>query len=189
MLKRDVRKLFKQKRAGITPLQKRKWDDLILIQFQTIELPFLSTVLSFYSIEENNEVDSFNIIDYLHFKNPSMQVAYPRMNVANTTMQAIVAAADEAFQANEFGITEPVGNDVVKPIEIDLVLVPMLAFDKKGHRVGYGKGYYDRFLNECSNDCLKVGVCYFEAVEAIDDAAEFDVPLDFCITPEKVYVF
>jgi len=189
MQKRVVRKLFKQKREEITPTQKLKWDDLILIQFQTLELPFLSNVLSFYSIEENNEVDSFNIIDYLHFKNPAMQVAYPRMNVETTTMQAIVAAADEAFEANEFGITEPLGTEVLAPEEIELVLVPMLGFDKKGHRVGYGKGYYDRFLSECSAECLKVGVCYFEAVDAIDDANEFDVPLDFCITPEKVYVF
>ncbi len=189
MFKKEIRKLYKQKRDAITPGQKLKWDDLILIQFQTLELPFLSNVLSFYSIDENNEVNSFILTDFLHFRNPSLQLAYPRMDVATTTMQAIIAPADAAFDTNEFGITEPTGNQILHPDEIELMLVPMLACDVLGHRVGYGKGYYDRFLKDCSPECLKVGVSYFEPIEAIDDAADFDVPLDFCITPQQVYVF
>lgn len=189
MRKSEARKLFKQKRDEITASEKMKWDDLILIQFQTANFPFLSNVLSFYSIDEKNEVNSFIITDYLHFKNPSLQVAYPKMNLANTTMDAIISPPDSAFAENEFGITEPVGNDTILPHQIDMVLVPLLAIDKKGHRVGYGKGYYDKFLKDCNSDCLKVGVSYFEPIESIDDAADFDVPLDFCITPESIYVF
>lgn len=189
MLKKEIRKIYKQKREQITPLQKQKWDDLILIQFQSIELPFLAAVLSFYAIEENNEVNSFILTDYLHFKNPSLTVAYPKMHIATTTMNAIECAADEAFQANEFGITEPVSNAVILPEELDLVIVPLLAIDKAGHRVGYGKGYYDRYLKECRDDCLKIGVSYFAPIDVIDDAEEFDIPLDLCITPQEVYVF
>jgi len=69
------------------------------------------------------------------------------------------------------------------------VLVPLLSFDKKGFRVGYGKGFYDRFLMQCKSDCIKIGLSYFDPIDVIDDADEFDVPLDFCITPQKVYVF
>lgn len=189
MLKKDIRKLYKQKREEITSSQKLKWDDLILIQFQSVELPFLSAVLSFYSIDEKNEVNSFILTDYLHFRNPSLKVAYPKMDVSNTTMHAIACAADEAFQMNQFGITEPLSNDVIPAGEIDLVIVPLLAVDEQGHRVGYGKGYYDRYLADCRQDCIKVGVSYFSPIKAIDDAAEFDIPLDLCITPEEVYVF
>jgi len=189
MLKKEARKLFVQKRNEVTDSQKMKWDDLILIQFQTLQLPFLNNVMSFYSIEEKKEVNSFILTDYLLFRNPSMQVAYPRMNVKTSTMDAVVAPADSGFAENEFGITEPIGNEIIPADEIDLVLVPLLAIDKKGHRVGYGKGYYDRFLKDCKQDCIKVGVSYFEPVDNIDDAAEFDVPLDFCITPERIYVF
>lgn len=189
MLKKEARKLFIQKRNDITDAQKMKWDDLILIQFQTLQLPFLNNVMSFYSIEEKKEVNSFILTDYLLFRNPSMQVAYPRMNVESNTMDAVVAPADSGFSENEFGITEPIGNEIIAADEIDLVLIPLLAIDKKGHRVGYGKGYYDRFLKDCKQDCMKVGVSYFEPVDNIDDAAEFDVPLDFCITPERIYVF
>jgi 5-formyltetrahydrofolate cyclo-ligase len=70
-----------------------------------------------------------------------------------------------------------------------MVIVPMLAFDRQGNRVGYGKGYYDSFLKQCRPDCIKVGVCYFEPIAQIDDAGDFDVPLNFCITPQQVYVF
>ena len=75
------------------------------------------------------------------------------------------------------------------PAEIDLVFVPLLAFDKKGFRVGYGKGFYDKWLAGCRPDCIKVGFSYFEPVESIDDRHEFDVPLNLCITPHNVYVF
>jgi len=189
MLKKDLRKLYKQKREALTTAQKLKWDDLILIQFQTLDIPFVSYVMSFYSIAEKSEVDSFAITDFLHFRNPSLTLAYPRMDVSQHTMEAVVAPPDAAFNSNEFGITEPFGNQLLHPNDIDLILVPMLACDETGHRVGYGKGYYDRFLSECREDCLKIGLSYFEPVSLINDTADYDVPLNFCITPQQVYVF
>jgi 5-formyltetrahydrofolate cyclo-ligase len=189
MLKKEARKHFMQLRTDMTPQQQQKWDDLILIQFQTVELPFLERVMSFYSIFEKKEVNTFILTDYLHFRNPSLTIAYPRMNVADNSMEAIACTADAAFTDNEFGITEPIGDDIIDPETLDLVLVPLLAFDEKGHRIGYGKGYYDRFLARCSPECIKVGVSYFGPVPAIGDAAEFDIPLDLCITPQQVYVF
>jgi 5-formyltetrahydrofolate cyclo-ligase len=67
--------------------------------------------------------------------------------------------------------------------------MPLLAFDSKGDRVGYGKGYYDRFLAACRKDVLKIGLSYFPPVSSIDDIEIFDKKLDFCITPERVYAF
>jgi 5-formyltetrahydrofolate cyclo-ligase len=69
MLKKEARNIFKEKRYTISQADKQKWDDLLLIQFQTIDLPFLNYVLSFYPIEQNNEVNTFLITDYLHFRN------------------------------------------------------------------------------------------------------------------------
>ena len=65
----------------------------------------------------------------------------------------------------------------------------MLAFDTRGNRVGYGKGFYDRYLPACRPDCIKLGFSYFDPVDSVDDAHEFDVPLDLCITPNRTYVF
>jgi 5-formyltetrahydrofolate cyclo-ligase len=189
MRKKEARKLFMEKRDAITDSQQLKWDDLILIQFQSIEIPFISNVLSFYSIPEKKEVNSFTITEYLRFRNPSLQVAYPRMAIPHTRMDAVISHADEAFADNEFGITEPIGNGIIDPADIELVLVPLLAVDKRGHRVGYGKGYYDRFLADCDPQCLKIGLSYFEPIDALEDAAGYDIPLDLCITPQQVYVF
>ena len=189
MLKKEARKIYKEKRKAPTAVQRMKLDDLLLIQFQQLQLPFLSSVLSFYPIEEHNEINTFLITDYLQFKNPHLQIAYPKTDTVHNTMQAISCNEDTDFEKNGYNIYEPVTCEIIEPQLLDVVLIPMLVFDKRGYRVGYGKGYYDRFLQECNADCLKIGLNYFEAEEVIEDANEYDVPLDFCITPQKVYAF
>lgn len=189
MLKKQARKYYNKQRQEVTYTQRLKWDDLILINFQSIEIPFLETVFSFYPMEERSEVNVFLLTDFLHFRNPSMRICYPKMQVNAPDMEAIACSPDTIFEANSLQILEPLANDIVPPEEIDLVIVPMLICDLQGARVGYGKGYYDRYLSRCRKDCIRVGVSYFEPVDKIEDADEFDVPLDFCITPLKAYVF
>ncbi len=72
---------------------------------------------------------------------------------------------------------------------IDWVLVPLLAFDRRGHRVGYGKGFYDRFLAGCRSDARKIGLSLFAPVVAIDDIGSQDVALDAVVTPDRVWTF
>ena len=189
MLKKEARKTYDQKRKEISFSDRLKWDDLILINFQMVELPQLNAVFSFYPMEERNEINVFIITDYLHFRNPNLQICYPKMDIEEPNMEAIACHADTIFEANAINILEPHETEVVDPLDIDLVLVPMLICDAKGNRVGFGKGYYDRYLSRCRPDCLKVGLSYFEPVKQISDANEFDVPLNLCITPQKVYVF
>jgi 5-formyltetrahydrofolate cyclo-ligase len=189
MLKKEVRKIYRQKRDEISHNEKMKWDDLLLIQFQTIELPYIDYVLSFYPIEDYMEVNTFHITDFLRFRNPGLHICYPRTNKEDLTMEAIVCHPDSMFEINQWNIPEPTHNEPADPALMDVVLIPLLAFDTRGVRVGYGKGFYDRFLAQCRPDCVKIGLSFFEAVDVIEDAADFDVPLDFCITPERVYVF
>ena len=189
MLKKEARTVFRQKRKSISAEEKMKLDDLLLIEFQKLRLPFLSSMLSFYPVEENNEPNTFILTRYLQFSNPGLQIAYPKTDIATYSMQAIVCDDNHVFEKNHLFIHEPTHYESIDPQNIDLILVPLLAFDKKGFRVGYGKGFYDRYLKQCRKDCIKIGLSYFEAVDVIDDSGEFDVPLDFCITPQKVYVF
>lgn len=95
------------------------------------------------------------------------------------------AAFDDRTELLErsFGVCEPKEPELINEEEIDVVLVPLLAFDSKGFRVGYGGGYYDRFLKRIPN-ATKIGVSLFSAVEKIDDVNENDIPLDMCVTPE-----
>ena len=104
-------------------------------------------------------------------------------------MTAVAIHEDTVYQTNQWGITEPKEGRVLEPQQIDLVFVPLLVCDKDGYRVGYGKGFYDRYLPNCREDIVKIGFSYFEPIEKITDTDQFDVPLTYCITPQHIYEF
>jgi 5-formyltetrahydrofolate cyclo-ligase len=93
------------------------------------------------------------------------------------------------LETNSWGIHEARGGTIIPSNSIDLIIVPLLTFDKQGHRVGYGKGYYDRFLKTCRTDSLKIGLSFFPPEEKITDIDSNDFPVDQVITPERVYAF
>ena len=72
---------------------------------------------------------------------------------------------------------------------LDLIFIPLLAYDLEGHRVGYGKGYYDRFLKLTNKSSLKIGLSFFDPINKIQDIDDNDVKLDYCITPTQVHKF
>lgn len=104
-------------------------------------------------------------------------------------MDSVVLQDQALFAENQYGIEEPQGDDIVPPQAIDLIISPLLAFDLRGYRVGYGKGYYDRYFAACSPAMQKVGLSLFEPVEVISDTDPYDVPLDRVITAEATYTF
>jgi len=189
MKKGEARIIYKEKRKALTDMERSKLDDLLLIQFQTVELPFVHHLLSYWPIEENREPNTHLFNDYIEFKNPAVKFLYPKSDFQRREMEAIEVNADTAFQKNENNIHEPMDGTVTAAGIIDMVFVPMLIFDTRGYRIGYGKGFYDKYLDQCRPDCIKVGFCYFDPVDKIEDTHDFDVPLNLCITPQKVYVF
>jgi 5-formyltetrahydrofolate cyclo-ligase len=189
MLKREARAIYREKRMTISAEEAMKLDDLLLIRFQSVELPFLHSVLSYWPIEENNEPNTHLITEFLRFRNPEMKITYPVADFNTMTMTALAVDIDTAFTKKELNIYEPQQGDPVPAEEIDLVIVPLLAFDKSGYRVGYGKGFYDKYLAGCRPDCIKAGLCYFDPIDRLEDVDEFDVPLNLCITPQHVYAF
>ncbi len=191
MKKEDIRLLYKDKRAALSPQMKTKLDDLLLIQFQQLEIDIPSLIMTYSPIRQLNEFDPQTITDYCYFKNPGQQLFYPVMvrGTKHPEIISVIVDDETVFQTNSLGIEEPVEGIDMFPTEIDLVIVPLLCFDKKGNRVGYGKGYYDRFLKLCRKDCLKVGFSYFGPVDQVDDINKFDVKLDFGITPDAIYSF
>ncbi len=147
----------------------------------------IMTLHSFISIRKFNEVDTSFILERIWQEFPRIRTAAPRIDPVSLEMDSFVFPEDGELVENEWGIPEPVGSESVEPSETDLVLVPGLAFDRNGHRVGYGKGFYDRFLGKCRADCLKIGLSFFEPVDYIGDVHDGYVRLDFCITPERVF--
>ena len=189
MTKADLRNKYKEKRKSLSAAQKDKLEDLLLIQFQKLNIEIPETIMTYAPFEKYNEFDPQLITDYCYFKNNGQILFYPVIN-SETDLMSCVGVDDETiFEQNKYGIGEPVNGVAISPELIDLVIVPLLAFDKNGYRVGYGKGYYDRFLKECRDDVMKIGFSFYEAEEGIEDVNAFDVPLDFCITPETIYEF
>ncbi len=189
MTKKESRKIFREKRNSISTAELSRLDDLLLIQFQKTDLPFINNLLSFRPIIENKEPNTDLFTSYLEFRNPGLHVAYPRADFETHELVAVVTNEETTFTKNDYNIYEPAGAELMEPGEIDMVIVPLLCFDQQGYRVGYGKGFYDRFLASCSNDCIKAGFSYFPPISPITDRSEFDVPLNLCITPQTVYVF
>ncbi len=191
MKKSDIRNSFKEKRLQLTTAQIEKMDDLMLIHFQKLSIDIPALIMTYSPIKKFNEFDPQLITDYCYFKKPDQQLFYPVVieEGENCEMRAVIVDDNTFFETNKYGIDEPIDGIDMIPSEIDMFIVPLLAFDKKGNRVGYGKGYYDRFLKQCRKDCIKVGFSYFDAVEKIEDFNKYDIKLDYCITPERIFTF
>ncbi len=191
MKKEDIRKLYKEKRATLSQHIKERMEDLMLIQFQQLVIDIPSLIMTYSPIKSINEYDPQTITDYCYFKNPGQQLFYPVIKSYTNPPEIISVIVDDetVFKTNNYGIEEPVDGIDMFPTEIDLVIVPLLCFDKRGNRVGYGVGYYDRFLKLCRKDCLKIGFSYFDPIEQIKDTSKFDIRLNYCITPEAIYQF
>lgn len=189
MTKAELRKIYKQKRQDINPKKKLDYDDLMLLQFQEYNYDFCSYLLTYWGISAKNEPNTHLFSSYLRHFVPNMQMAYPKSSFEDNTMQAILINKDTVYKTNEYLITEPQNGSILLPSLIDIVFVPLFVCDTNGFRVGYGKGFYDKFLANCREDCVKIGFSYFEPITKIDDLNAFDIPLNMCITPNNVYEF
>ena len=140
----------------------------------------------FLSIRKNKEIDTKPIIKYLREQNK--QILVPKIN-DEQELDSIVLMPETRLEENCWGIPEPLEGSPMDPKLIDVVFVPLIVFDQSGHRVGYGKGFYDKFLKSCREDVLKIGLGYFEAVDQISDINPDDIVMDYCVSPEKIYSF
>ncbi len=188
MLKKDIRKAYAQRRQDLSFQDAADKSVLMMFQFNRLTLPPTTYLLSYFPLSEKNEFDVRTCEELVKNKYPQVKIAWPK-TFRDLTMEARAAGKEHMFVKNQFNILEPLEGAYVSPQQLDLIFVPLLAFDVKGFRVGYGKGYYDRYLENCREDAVKVGFSFFEPVNAIDDLDVFDVPLNFCITPTRIYEF
>jgi 5-formyltetrahydrofolate cyclo-ligase len=138
-------------------------------------------------ILDNHEIDTFPIVEYLRLNFESIQIAVPKVAPLNA-LKHYLLIDDTTLEPNMWGIPEPTNAVPIREDQIDLVVVPMIIFDRSGHRVGYGKGYYDRFLAKCRPDARKIGLCYFNPVKRIDTDPT-DISMDVVVTPDGIWEF
>ncbi|MDN5216500.1 5-formyltetrahydrofolate cyclo-ligase [Fulvivirgaceae bacterium BMA12] len=188
MNKTQLRTTYKAKRREITTEEYSGFNAKIKSNFFK-EFPSMDgkTVQSFLPIKERKEVDTWPIISQL--RNSRVTITVPKADLELLTLTSYILDDHTQFEENEWGVREPVSGKEVAARKIDMVLLPLLAFDLNGYRVGYGKGFYDRFLSQCRSDALKVGLSFFPPVDQIEDVDQYDRSMDYCITPHEVFRF
>tara|TARA_R110000765_G_scaffold7778_3_gene25390 strand:+ start:3034 stop:3594 length:561 start_codon:yes stop_codon:yes gene_type:complete len=186
MLKKDLRLKYLRLRNLITPILLDQQS--IAIANSVLQLPIWENQYFhiFLPIEKNIEIDTEGIISIL--LGFDKNVIVPKV-ISNTELEHYLLTDNTKFKTNSLNIPEPVDGITVPPNKIDVVFIPLLAFDKLGNRIGYGKGYYDRFLSQCKTNVIKIGLSLFEPEDLIEDIAPTDIPLDYCVTPKKTYTF
>lgn len=180
-----LRSHYKKKRFSLT---KQEVDDLsqrVCKQLDKLNIWKLKHYHIFISILKYNELDTSSIINKL--KSEQKIIIVPK--ISNNELVHIAINDETKFGLNEYGIKEPNDGNHFIIENLDIIFIPLLAFDLEGHRVGYGKGYYDRFLKLANNSTLKIGLSFFDPINKILDIDDNDVKLDYCVTPKQVHKF
>ena len=186
MTKETLRKTYKERRSLLKHTE-----------IDVLELELFNNLLSlpiwdkenyhvFLSAAGLKEINTEPLLSILQGKDKNIVV--PKVTSA-TDMVHYLLTDGTKLEMSKWGIPEPTNGLVVLPKILDVVFVPLLVMDKQGHRVGYGKGFYDRFLSQCNPDTIKIGLSLFEPIEKISGVEDTDVPLDYGVTPEEVFLF
>lgn len=187
MLKKELRQKYKVLRQNLTVAEIENLS--LAIANEILKLPIWSKTYFhvFLPIEEQKEINTEFILHLLSGKDKEIVIS--KSDFATRNMTHFLLTDNTRIKKNEYNIPEPVDGLEVPATKIDVVFVPLLAYDQKGNRVGYGKGFYDKFLAECKPKTIKIGLSFFEPEKLISDVFESDVLLDYCVMPNGVYTF
>jgi 5-formyltetrahydrofolate cyclo-ligase len=197
MKKSDIRSKYRSLRKSLTKEEVNTMSQAIVkLLFRRIPIHRYSVIHVFLPITKNNEPDTQIIINVLQKDFPSE--IYISKSLESGDMLHVPYSNDIHLEHNQWGISEP--SDLSNALDSDaffkkyateeiLVLIPLLAFDLSGNRVGYGKGFYDKFLSHSHQNTAKVGLSLLDPVSEITDTYSHDIKLDLAITPERIYAF
>ncbi len=187
MLKKELRQKYKELRKQLSENDIEEWSLQIANQLIRLDIWQHSFYHLFLPIESQKEVNAEYILQVLAGKDKNIVLS--KSDFSTREMTHFLLTDNTTIKKNAYDIPEPIDGLEVPVSKIDVVFVPLLAFDEKGNRVGYGKGFYDKFLAECKPEILKIGVSFFESEKVISDVLNTDIQLDLCVTPTKVYNF
>lgn len=181
-MKEELRKKYKSLRKDLSEDQKRDFSKQI---FESCISKFNlenKNISIFIPIEKFNEVDTWN---FLH----ELKAQYFLPIVQNKELKHVQYENKAQLKLSEWGILEPTHGVEVIPSKFDYVIVPLLAYDTIGNRIGYGAGFYDSFLKDCQTHCKFIGVSFFEPETVLIETYPTDIPLDYCVTPSEIHHF
>lgn len=185
--KERLRKFYKSKRAALSLVEKTRYSSQILHQFKiwVAARPHLTHFHIFLPIWQQHEINTHIIKEFLE---SSQKKVYTSVIHHGIEMQTVALDSDTKYEVGKFGVPVPVSALEADHEILEVVLVPLLAFDLAGNRIGFGKGYYDAFLHKLSPEVIKMGLSYFSPEEQIPNEGH-DVQLNYCLTPTQIFEF
>ena len=185
MPKRSIRAQFLAQRKSLSQARRDKLSEQVQTKFLRSALFADAKFLALYSAIHNEVLT--DVVARCALES-GKRVVYPR--VAGENLEFIEITALDDLGPGAFGVSEPAAVNRVLPVALDLVVVPGVVFDRAGHRLGYGRGYYDRALQECRTDCMKVGFAYsFQVVDALPIVEKHDRALSVLMTEQETLDF
>lgn len=186
--KQQLRTFYKELRAGLSDegLERKSLeitDNVIAFLSERKELTHFHL---FLPIPKQREINTYPIKEYLELRGATVYTS--RVDSDSLSLQTLLLKPNTKFQFDAWGIPVPEEFELVTNESIQVVFVPLLVFDQKGHRIGFGKGYYDVFLASLDPSVLKIGLSFFPAELSISPELH-DIQLDYCITPENIITF
>jgi 5-formyltetrahydrofolate cyclo-ligase len=182
MKKQRLREIYKQQRTDLTEDKIKELQENMYQQVYDLDLSKVNNVHVFLSIPKFKEIDTVPLISY--FRNKNKRIVISKCNFKDNTLSHFYFEDDTVLELNKFGVLEPVNAEPALENDLDLIFVPLLISDIKNYRVGYGKGFYDRFLSSCRKDAKLIGLNFFKPIQQIEDVNEFDIPLHQVIYPK-----
>lgn len=181
-MKNELRKKYKSLRKELSEDEKKQFSKKIY-----------NSCISLFDLKNKNisvfvPITKFNEIDTWHFLN-NLNAKFYLPVVKNKILKHIKYENKVQLEMSDWGILEPTYGEEVNPEKFDFVIVPLLAYDIKGNRIGYGAGFYDSFLKDCNPNCKFIGVSFFEPETDLIETYSTDIPLNYCITPNKIHQF
>ena len=190
MTKQELRKHYLGKRMALSEAERLHLNRALYDRFfSSVDPSFVGVLHTFLPLQRKHEPDTWLIIDRIRREFPQVRLSLPRVNDTTGILENYYFESLAQLKENSWGITEPDGGEVTDARSIDVVLVPLVIADQQGHRIGYGKGYYDRLLSECRPDCQKIGISFFPPIERITTAGPHDQKLTALVTPDEYYQF
>lgn len=187
MFKQELRRIFLDQRKNLSKKKRIDLNAKIKDQFLKVFSDDITSVHIFLPIRSKLEVDTWSIIHALWKRDVSVTV--PVIQENDNLIRSCLLTKNTELKENKWGVQEPATCQEIENTKIDAVVLPLLAYDDHGYRVGYGKGYYDTFLQSIQAKVIKIGLSFFPPVDKISDTKTWDVKMDYCITPEKVFKF
>jgi 5-formyltetrahydrofolate cyclo-ligase len=187
MNKEAYRKLYKSKRKELSREEIDEMSEsiatLLLHNFDFVG----KKVHTFVSISGKKEINTKFLVNQLFTIDCEVSTSITHLSPDYLEHTRIFSHTKYGFDS--FGIPTPLEIHKVKEEDFDVVIVPLLCIDQVGHRIGYGKGFYDRFLRNCRPDCVFIGLSLFDKVTESFEVDQWDVKLNYCVTPKEIIQF